>query len=144
MIRNNARRNKAAKHQVDALINGYGTMIAGRIEEGWQAYLLTMMFRQLGGRTPAVVEQMYAEAERLYRTFLPRVVRRPLSPRSLGMLPVLIAAPDVPVGKSNKPLAQVSINDGLHVHGVLVVPPVSRLRATVAEHFRTEPVVGAK
>jgi hypothetical protein len=140
MIRSNAQRAdgvEPAKRDVDRLIDGYTTMVADRIDEGWHPFFLSLMFRQLPGKPAAVIKQMHDEAERVYRTLLPRIVRRPLSSRSLGLLPVLIGAPDVPVGKSDKPLAQVAINDGLHLHGVLVMPPQSRLRVPVAEHFRT-------
>ncbi len=50
----------------------------------------------------------------------------------------MVVAPDLPVGRRAKPIAQVAINDGLHVHGVLLVPPRPRLRLPVDEHFRTQ------
>lgn len=79
---------------------------------------------------------MLDEAERVYRTFITRVARRPLSPRSQDSLPVLIIAPDLPVGKTGKPLADVAVNDGLHLHGVLLVPPRSRLPLPADKYFR--------
>ena len=34
--------------------------------------------------------------------------------------------------------ADVTLNDGIHFHGVLVVPPRSRLTTTVEAHFRDQ------
>jgi hypothetical protein len=94
------------------------------------------MFRPLPGNPVVVLDQMIDEVERVYSTFLTRVVRRPLALSSAASLPVLIVASDSPVGKSDKPLEHVVVNDGVHLHGVLVVSPRSRLQEPVEEHFR--------
>ncbi len=85
-----------------------------------------------------MLAQMLDEAERVYRTFLTRVVRRPLSPSSAGELPIVVVAPDLPVGRRGKAVAGVAINDGMHLHGVLLVPSRSRLPLPADEHFRRE------
>lgn len=116
------------------LLAGYSTMVQRRVDAGWRAYLVTMTFLRLPGGRDVVLAQMIDEAERFYRRFVTRVVRRP---RGAAELPVFLVAPDTPVGKSDKPLREVSINDGLHLHGLLVVPPCSRLRIPADEHVRT-------
>jgi hypothetical protein len=118
------------------VVAGYTSLVDQRVTAGWRPYLLSFMFKHLSARPEPVLAQMYDEAERFYSTFLTRVVRRPASTSSIGELPVMIVAPDFPVGKSGKPLRQVTLNDGLHLHGVLLVPPCSRLREPVEEHFR--------
>lgn len=118
------------------VVAGYAKLVADRVDEGWHPHLATLMFAPLPGKPESVIAQMRAEAERVYRIFLPRVVRRPLASGSAGRLPILIAAPDGPVGKRDKPLASISINNGVHLHGVLLVPPSSRLPVPVHEHFR--------
>jgi hypothetical protein len=115
---------------------GYAQFAAQRVADGWQPQLATLMFSHLPGKPNAVLAQMFDEAERVYRTFVTRVVRRPLATRSVGDLPIMITAPDFPVGKTNKPLAQVVLNDGLHLHAILLVPPRSRLPISAPEHFR--------
>jgi hypothetical protein len=51
---------------------------------------------------------------------------------------VLIAAPDGRVFKHKKQrLSDVTINDGVHMHGVLLVPWHSRLKEGVETHFKT-------
>jgi hypothetical protein len=83
--------------------------------------------------------QMLAAAERLYRTFVTRVVRDPASLRSVDKLPVMIGAVDLPVRRragTAISVADATINGGMHLHAVLLVPPRSRLRVDAAEHFR--------
>ncbi len=118
----------ADRRAVRDVVAGYTSLVDQRVTAGWRPYLLSFMFKHLPARPEPVLAQMFDEAERFYSTFLTRVVRRPASPRSIGELPVMIVAPDFPVGKSGKPLRQVTLNDGLHLHGVLLMPPCSRLR----------------
>jgi hypothetical protein len=115
---------------------GYVQLVDSRIGDGWSPYLATMMFERLPGDRATLLRTMFDEAERVYRTFVTRVVRRPLSAGSLDQLPIMVVAPDLPVGKRGKPLEQVAVNDGLHLHGVLLIPPLSRLRLSADEHFR--------
>lgn len=120
------------------VLAGYKQLVVDRVREGWHPYLATLMYAPLRGKPQAVIAQMHDEAERVYRIFLPRVVRKPLSSNALGRLPILIAGPDGPVGKSDKPLTTVAVNQGIHIHGVLLVPPVSRLPLPADEHFRRQ------
>ncbi len=116
---------------------GYGQLAIDRVSNGWRPYFATLTFAPLPGKPEAVIAQMRAEAELVYKKLLTRLVRRPLSDKSRGMLPIMVAVPDAPVGKRDKPLVEVTINGGLHLHGLLLVPPVSRLPVGVDEHFRT-------
>ena len=124
------------RRAVRDVVAGYGAMVAQRVAEGWSPYLATLMFAHVPGRPAAVVAQMHDEAERFYRRFLTRTVRRPSSRRSLEALSLFVVAPDVSVGKRDKRLVDVAINDGLHLHGILVVPARSRLPLPADEHVR--------
>ena len=112
-------------------------MVTDRIEKGWTCHLVTFLFSQLPGTRPTVINQMKDEIQRVYSTFLTRVHRKPRT-ASPDELPVLIAVADLPVYKrdrSSSPL--VLCNSGLHFHGLLLVPPTSRLDGTLDEHFRS-------
>lgn len=98
------------------VVDGYCQLIEQRVRSGGVPYLVTMMFRRLPGNNVVVLARMFDDAEWVYRTFLPRTVRRPFSPRSAGQLSILIVAPDLPVGKRDKLLRDVVLNDGLHLH----------------------------
>jgi hypothetical protein len=103
---------------------------------GWNASLLTFMFERLRGGRQGIIAQMRSDVDLFYRTFLTRVVANPRA-RALDRLPLLIACADVP-GSGHKALAleDALVNDGLHFHGLLVVPPCSRLRVPAHEHVR--------
>jgi len=126
------------------LIMGYSQWIQRYIDHlGWNAFLMTFMFKPLKGNDGALMSQMSDEVDRVYSTFLTRVVRKPTSDLlrywdlSKYKIPVLVAVPDRPVVKRSKQsLKDVQINNGLHMHGILVVPWQSRLRRDVESHFQ--------
>lgn len=106
------------------------------VREGWTPYLLTFMFRNLGGPPHEVARQMAREVERVYATVLSRIVRNPTRPSMVGRLPIWISALDRPVFKRTKgSLRDVIANDGYHVHVVALLPPWSRLTEDLAAHF---------
>jgi hypothetical protein len=56
---------------------------------------------------------------------------------STGELPVLIGAVDLPVYKRDKASGpMVLCNGGLHLHALMLMPPTSRLKESLADHFR--------
>jgi hypothetical protein len=105
---------------------------------GWNPFLLTFMFKPLKGSQQGILHQMSTEVDRVYSTFVTRVVRKPNSvyQKYLNTRPLLIAFPDRPVGKHKKQrLKDVTINNGRHIHGILAVPWNSRLKTDVVSHF---------
>jgi hypothetical protein len=105
---------------------------------GWNPFLMTFMFKPLKGKHEAIMQQMSDEVDRVYSTFVTRVVRKPNSmyQKYLNYRPLLIAVPDRPVAKHAKQrLKDVTINNGRHVHGILVVPWDCRLKQDVVSHF---------
>jgi hypothetical protein len=57
-----------------------------------------------------------------YPTLIKHVERWPMKPSRQCNLPRLIALPDFPVAKHSKKLSarDVTINDGLHVHAIMI------------------------
>jgi hypothetical protein len=121
------------------LIKSYSQFIGQYTDKyGWNPFLMTFMFKPLKGSQEVIMHQMNDEVDRVYSTFLTRVVRKPnvLFQRYLCQRPILIAAPDQRVPKHEKQrLKDVTINNGHHVHGILVVPWASRLKEDVVSHF---------
>jgi hypothetical protein len=118
------------------LIIGYTELIKQRVQDGWRPYLITFMFNQLPGSPSAVIKQMQDEVDRVYATFVTRVVRKPRSPQSADRLPVFVGYADLPVPKrEKKELRSITLNDGLHYHGILLMPAQSRMRTGLAFHF---------
>lgn len=106
--------------------------------DGWNAYLMSFMFHPLPGSTQAKLQCMKDSVYRFYATFLTRVVRKPKSVFHAGDRPLLFAAPDYPVPKRKKQSpSDFAINDGLHFHGIMVVPLRSRLKEDLIGHLQS-------
>jgi hypothetical protein len=104
--------------------------------ETWNAYLITFVFNNLPGSTEGKLWQMNKEIEHFYTNLITRVIRKPKQQANLERCPRLVAFPDLPVYKENKSaLSEVTINDGLHFHGVLLLPIKSRLKSELGRHI---------
>lgn len=110
-------------------------MVMQRIVIGWEASFITVMFNQLKGGQIALMQQMIGQIERIYETFITRVIRKPRSVH-IDRLPILIAMADMPAAKHKRQSVRDMLpNGGLHYHGMLLVPPNSRLRTAASDHF---------
>jgi hypothetical protein len=126
-------------HHREEIIGGFGTWVQEHINRDWDGYLFTFMFNQLRGTQDSQRVQMHAEITAVYRKLVTRVVRKPNSPNNPDMLPRAVFFPDRPITKKQQHrLRDVSVNDGLHMHGVLVSPNTSRLKVGLDEHFQED------
>jgi hypothetical protein len=117
------------------LVDGYTQLVTDRVRAGWSCNLVTFMFSQLPGPRPAVIDRMKDEVHRIYSTLLTRVHRKPKT-AATDELPVLIGAMDLNVHKHNKLSGPIVLcNSGLHVHALMLIPPTSRLKESLADHF---------
>jgi hypothetical protein len=79
---------------------------------------------------------MKDEVHRVYSTLLTRVHRKPRTAYT-DELPVLIGAMDLPVYKRVRASGpMVLCNGGLHVHALMLMPATTRLKSSLADHFR--------
>jgi hypothetical protein len=119
-------------------IKAFKEMIEQKMErDGWNGYLVSFMFHPVPGATTTKLQIMGEALYRFYATFLTRVVRNPNSTFQLSERPLFIAAPDYPVPKHRKQkLSDLTVNNGLHMHGLLVVPWDGRLREDVITHLQ--------
>lgn len=118
------------------LVESWCGFVEKHVSRGWTPYLLTFQFREIGGPRQHVADEMEKDVQRVYATFLTRVVRNPTSRRSIGKRPIWITCPDYPVRKNDKqPVHDHCINDGRHIQGICLMPPKSRLKEPLNEHF---------
>ena len=111
-------------------------MVVDRINNGWSYHLMTFPFAQLPGPRSAVIQAIKDEIQRVYSTFVTRTNRKPRT-ASPDELPVLIGAADLQVPKRDRRSSPLILcNGGLHFHGLLLVPPDTRLEIPVEQHFR--------
>src|SRR5215207_6844421 len=120
----------------DDIVNAYGLWVTDYMDQGWSGYLISFLFHPMRGSTQGVADQMEKEVERVYATFLTRVVRKPRSDCKRDLLPRWFVCPDYPVPKHAKmDLGQVTVNHGRHMHGIGLMPPVSRMTVGLDRHF---------
>jgi hypothetical protein len=101
----------------------------------WTSYYMNIMFHHLPGSYGSRIARMHLAMTKFYGQFCTRFVRNPRAPSKQECLPRLWLAPDLPAPKHEKsPLHEVTINDGLHFNGFLLIPPESRLRRDVIAH----------
>ena len=120
------------------LLDAYGAWVTDTLDQGYTGYLTTFMFNYIPGNSKSIIGAMTKDIEQFYRTLVTRVVRKPRTAQ-IHQLPKLIALPDRPVPKHFKQaLEDVAINDGLHVHGITMIPERSRLDCELDEHVHAE------
>lgn len=79
------------------------------------------------------------EVDRVYNRLLTRAIRSPSSTGKRARVPKLFAFAELPVPKREKTsLSAVSVNDGLHVHALLLFPWPCRLgkKPRLVAHLR--------
>jgi hypothetical protein len=97
----------------------------------WEPYFLTFMFRHIPGSDQERLRQMHKEISIFYGKLAS------WSPRCAHLLPRGVFYPDGPCYKREKQtLRDVKINDGLHFHGIIIVPTKSRLKVPFLQHLR--------
>ena len=117
------------------LIDGYAEMVQERLERGFTPTLLSFMFRELGGSAAGKQQQMRRAVERTYARHLTHIWRRP-DAKDLSDLPLWFGTPDRPVFKHFPDhLANIVINDGLHMPMAALTPPASRLGTSLEGHI---------
>lgn len=110
-------------------------MVSQHLDDGWIGHLITFVFNQLRGDVRSKNHQMQNQIENVYASLTTKLIRRP---HAYGAIhPTFIGCPDFPVRKyQKKSLTEVITNEGLHYHGILLVPPgPSRLKVSVQQHF---------
>ncbi|MHB9448897.1 hypothetical protein ACYG9R_19255 [Mesorhizobium sp. RSR565B] len=126
--------NRKAVHQ---MISGYSQWVEEKFCNGHRVYLVTMQFSHLQGGHRAKYDQMLRDAERVYKFLIMRVVRNCKRITDPDLLPFWILVPDFPVAKYAKmSLAAVTVNDGLHLHAIIVMPKICRFSKRLSRHFR--------
>ena len=115
-----------------SLIEGHAQWIKRYLDDGWDGYLFTVMFNYLPGKRETKLMQINQEVTRLYGRLATRMARKTWSANRARLLPIGIFIPDLPVPKTRKGLkstiADVSINDGLHMHGIVLGNRLGRIR----------------
>ncbi len=125
-------------YNIPIMIIDYEKMISNYISDHWKPYLLSFMYKPLHGNMDSIILEMHNEIYRFYRVLIKTFARNARSPYSQRyLLPRLFAFPDRPVPKHRKmSLKDATVNGGLHFHGVLLLPPVSRFKECLIQFLQ--------
>jgi hypothetical protein len=119
------------------IVQAYGSMFRQLTEWGWDGYLMTVMFRHIPGSVGTKIRQMHEEISTVYGKLANRVVRKPTSPNWAYLLPQGVFFPDVPAYRqSRQRLSEVSVNDGVHMHGIMFATATPRFTQPLDQHFQ--------
>ena len=125
--------------QLQARIQAHAQWIQRFLDAGWDGYLFTVLFNNLPGKRDAKIIQMHQEVTTLYSRLAKAMLRKRRSPKWAGYFPIAIFSPDLPVPKSRNgqksTIADVSTNDGLHLHGIVLANRWGRVRVPLVEYF---------
>jgi len=126
------------QHSIPAqIVQAYGGWVQEQLNRGWDGYLVTLMFHWIPGSMETKIEQMNREITRLYGKLATKAVRKPGSPKWAPFLPKGVFFPDVPgLNGSKRRLLELVINDGLHVHGIVLTNQRDRLKEPLDQHFQ--------
>jgi hypothetical protein len=98
----------------------------------WNGYIVTFMYNHIPGPFDHKCSVMENEIERVYATLINHVVHNSRSPSQRKKLPKLYAFPDYPRKKMDPfRWEDVMINDGLHYHGIILIPIDTRLKISL-------------
>ncbi len=129
-----------------SIINGYAEWMDDLLRKGregedsiWYGNLVTLMFDHISGDFERQKAVMFDETERVYSTLVRHLVRNTRSKAGRAKLPIAVFTLDLPAKKSPERSSQailhdVKINNGLHVHGVMLIRIDTRLRRTLNMH----------
>jgi hypothetical protein len=129
--------NSITKVAPKEILQNYGIWFEEYQKFGWDIYFMTLMFDHISGSSAEKLREMQKETQRVYGKIASWVVRKPKSPEFSHFLPRGVFFPDVPCHKREKQdLKGVTVNDGIHFHGILAIPKNGRLKVPLDQHFR--------
>jgi len=115
------------------VMDAYYQMVQRVMNAGYDPYIITLMFNQMPGNARSIAQAMERETERTYTRLLTRIIKKPAN-LPIDCMPLLLASPDWPVPKYSKiSHKDAIINDGRHIQGIFLVPPINRMKKTLVE-----------
>src|ERR1700722_9417382 len=113
-------------HRIQQLLQAYGQWVHDHMAYGWHGYFLSFMFSQIHDSEGARMEEMKKHLGWFYGRLAKASVPKASSPKWSRFLPKVVLAPDLPVPKHTKvELRDVTVNNGLHWHGLILVNPLA-------------------
>jgi hypothetical protein len=113
-------------HRIQQLRQAYGQWVHDHMANGWHGYFLSFMLSQIQDLNTPRMEIMKQHLGWFHGRLAKASVPKASSPTWSPFLPKVVLAPDLPVPKHSKvQLRDVTINNGLHWHGLVLVNPLA-------------------
>jgi hypothetical protein len=113
-------------YHTQRLLGAYGEWVHDHMAYGWLGYFLSLMFSQISGPDDDRMDEMKKHLGWFYGRLAKASVPKASHPKWSPFLRKVILAPDFPVPKYEKQqLRDVTINNGLHWHGLVLVNPLA-------------------
>jgi hypothetical protein len=127
--------------RIQQLLEAYGQLVHDHVAYGWHGYLLSFMFSQIHDLNTPRMEIMNKHLGWFYGRLAKASVPKASSPKWSPFLPKMVLDPDLPVPKHSKvQLRDVTINNGLHWHGLVLVNPLApKLPGNLDVHINETP-----
>ena len=110
----------------ESLLHSYGDWVYSHTTNGWKSHLLTFKFSQIPGSNASKLSEMKKSLTWFYGRLAKASVPKPSSQKWSQFLPKVILTPDLPVPKrSLQKLKDVTINNGIHWHGLALINPLT-------------------
>jgi hypothetical protein len=124
--------------KIKTLLQSCGQWVHDHMACGWHGYFLSFMFSQIPGSDASRLLEMKKHLGWFYGRLAKASVPKASSSEWSQFLPKIIFTPDLPVPKRCKVgLRDVTMNDGLHWHGLAMVNPLApRLQETLDVHIK--------
>ena len=126
---------------ISPFVRSHADWVLSYLNRGFAPTFATVMFNPLPGNENTKRKLMQETVETLYTRYLKRCFRRP-GKIALTEMPLWVFSFDRPVPKKEKfdrdHFVNIAINDGLHMHGICLTPPKTRVKVSLDVHFYDE------
>lgn len=146
----------------ERIVRAYAKWVEELVEDGWNPFLLTIMFRPLSGKEARIEtqmldrpqypgsikdyrirSQMLEEAERIIWWISRAMVRNPWSETGWRRLPRVLYSLDWPIPKRKKKDSKwmMNVNDGIHVQGIFLKRQSTQIGMSIVRYVRENQVM---
>jgi hypothetical protein len=119
------------------MVEAYAKLVNDKLDNtDWEGYCFTFMFNYISASPAATIRRMHQIVRTVFSRLVTRIVNRPNTRRGKERSPIAIFFMDVPDGLRVLDMRDVLVNDGVHMHGVVMIPKKNRLKEPLAQHIK--------
>jgi hypothetical protein len=118
------------------IIEPYAQMVLDKLASAdWEGYFFTFMFNYLSGSPKITIRHMHQIVGTFFSRLVTRIVNRPNTRSGKERSPIAIFFMDAPDGLEAMDMRDVTVNDGVHMHGIVMIYKRNRLKDPLGVHI---------